>query len=142
MAKTAAKKRTTRTSGGRTSGKQSKPQKDTMERVMHEFKHGELETRGGRKVKSPRQAIAIGLSEAGASNRQSPAENRRKLKRTKRKERHGQTGRAEAEGRRNDPTGNRTRDTRAALYAEAKRRDIPGRSRMTRDQLARALRRR
>ncbi|MFL9827021.1 DUF6496 domain-containing protein [Rhodoplanes sp. SY1] len=138
MAKTAAKKRTTRT----TSGKQSKPQKDTMERVMHEFKHGELTTRGGRKVKSPKQAIAIGLSEAGASNRQSPAENRRKLKHTKRKERHGRTGRAEAEGRRNDPTGNEKRDTRAALYAEARRRDIPGRSRMNRDQLARALRRR
>lgn len=126
----------------RSAKRQSKPQKDTMERVMHEFKHGELKTRGGRKVGNPRQAIAIGLSEAGASNRQSPAENRRKLKRTKRKERQGQTGRAATEGRRNDPTGNQRRDTRAALYAEAKRRDIPGRSRMTRDQLARALRRR
>ena len=137
MAKGSAKRRTA--TGG--TGRQSKPQKDTMERVMHEFKHGELTTRGGRKVKSPKQAIAIGLSEAGASNRQGPAENRRKLKRTKRKERHGETGRAAAEGRRNDPTGNASRDTRAALYAEARRRDIPGRSRMNRDQLARALRR-
>jgi hypothetical protein len=122
--------------------KQSKPQKDTMERVMHEFAHGELETRGGRKVKSKRQAVAIGLSEAGASKYQSSSDNRRKLERTKRKERQGRTGRAAAEGRRNDPTGNQSRDTRAALYAEAKRRDIPGRSRMSRDELLRALRRR
>ncbi|WP_284694246.1 DUF6496 domain-containing protein [Rhodoplanes serenus] len=146
--KTAAKKRTAtgrsapRKTTTRRSAKPSKPQKDTIARVMHEFKHGELTTQGGRKVKNPRQAIAIGLSEAGASNRQSPAENRRKLTRTKRKERRGETGRAAAEGRRNDPTTGSRRDTRAALYAEAKRRDIPGRSRMTRDQLARALRRR
>lgn len=121
--------------------KQSKPQKDTMERVMHEYKHGELTTRGGRTVKSRRQAVAIGLDEAGASKYRSKAENRRTLKRTKRNERAGRTGRAAAEGRRKDPTGNAARDTRAALYAEARRRDIPGRSRMSRDELLRALRR-
>ncbi|RAI41465.1 DUF6496 domain-containing protein [Rhodoplanes roseus] len=134
MAKSSATKRPAR--------RQSKPQKDTVERVMHEFKHGELKTRGGRKVKNPKQAIAIGLSEAGASNRQSPSDNRRTRERTKRKERYGQTGRAAAEGRRNDPTANASRDTRAALYAEARRRDIAGRSRMSRDELLRALRRR
>jgi hypothetical protein len=47
---------------------QSKAQKETVERVVHEFKHGELNTSGGRKVKNPKQAIAIGLHEAGASN--------------------------------------------------------------------------
>src|SRR5580693_1690880 len=46
---------------------QSKAQKETVERVVHEFKHGELNTSGGRKVKNPKQAIAIGLHEAGAS---------------------------------------------------------------------------
>jgi hypothetical protein len=35
---------------------------------MHEFKHGELETSAGRQVKNPKQAIAIGLHEAGALN--------------------------------------------------------------------------
>jgi len=41
---------------------QSKEQKETIERVMHEFKHGELRIRGtGPKVKSPKQAIAIAL---------------------------------------------------------------------------------
>jgi Family of unknown function (DUF6496) len=39
---------------------QSKAQKETVGRVMHEFKHGELETNTGRKVKNPKQAIAIG----------------------------------------------------------------------------------
>jgi hypothetical protein len=28
-----------------------------LERVMHEFKHGELETSRGKKVKNPKQAI-------------------------------------------------------------------------------------
>ena len=46
---------------------QSKAQKETVERVVHEFKHGELNTSGGRQVKNPKQAIAIGLHEAGAS---------------------------------------------------------------------------
>jgi hypothetical protein len=34
---------------------------------MHEFKHGELKSGRGGKVKSRRQAIAIALKEAGAS---------------------------------------------------------------------------
>ena len=55
--------------------KQNKAQKDTVERVMHEFKHGELKMRGGRKVKNPRQAIAIGLREAGASKYESKKDN-------------------------------------------------------------------
>ena len=78
---------------------QSKPQKETVERVMHEFKHGELRSgASGQKVKNPRQAIAIALSEAGASNQQSPEENRKHLRRTKVKERRGETGQADAEG--------------------------------------------
>ena len=119
--------------------KQNKAQKDTVERVMHEFKHGELKMRGGRKVKNPRQAIAIGLREAGASKYESNKDNARSLRRTKRKERRGETARAETEGRRNDPTANGGRDSRASLYAEAKRRNIPGRSKMSREELQRAL---
>jgi hypothetical protein len=34
---------------------------------MHEFKHGELESGSGRKVRNPKQAIAIALSESGQS---------------------------------------------------------------------------
>ena len=72
-------------------------QRETVERVMHEFKHGELKTAAGkRKVKNPQQAIAIALHEAGASKYESPAENKRNLRRTKQKERRGETYRAAA----------------------------------------------
>lgn len=100
--------------------KQSKAQKDTVERVMHEFKEGELETAGGRKVRNRKQAIAIALSEAGASNQQSPAENKKRLKQTKKRETKAEKSKAE-------------------LYEEAKKRNIPGRSRMDKAELARAL---
>jgi hypothetical protein len=83
--------------------RQTKAQKRTVERVMHEFKAGELASSTGQKVKSRQQAIAIALSEAGASRRGG-----------------GAGGKAE-------------------LYAEAKRRDIPGRSAMSKAELERAL---
>ena len=42
--------------------KQSGGQKKTVERVMHEYKQGALKQGGGRrKVKNPKQAIAIAL---------------------------------------------------------------------------------
>ena len=56
--------------------RESEPQKETIERVMHEFKHGELRSgTSGPKVKSRKQAVAIALSEAGASDQQTPKEN-------------------------------------------------------------------
>ena len=71
---------------------QSPEQKKTVERVMHEFKHGELKTaRGKRKVKNPKQAIAIALHEAGASKYNTPKKNAANLRRTKAKERRGET---------------------------------------------------
>jgi hypothetical protein len=43
----------------------SKKSKDKVEKAMHEMKHGELKSgRSGKKVTNPRQAVAIGLSEA------------------------------------------------------------------------------
>jgi hypothetical protein len=133
--------------------KQSPQQKDTVERVMHEFKHGELKQNGGAKVKNPKQAIAIALRESGSSNQESPAENRKNLNKTKGKERRGETGQAVAEGKSRakaktaggrkpaakSRAGAAEATTRAELYAEAKKRDIPGRSKMSKDQLARAL---
>lgn len=45
--------------------KYGKKASDKVERAMHEMKHGELKSgRSGKTVKSRRQAIAIGLSEA------------------------------------------------------------------------------
>ena len=123
--------------------RQSKEQKETIERVMHEFKHGELRIRGsGPKVKNPKQAIAIALREAGASNQESPKKNRENLKRTKAKERRSGTAQTRAENRRSAPHHARGRDkTRADLYEEAKRRQIPGRSKMSKAELERALQR-
>ena len=111
----------------------SKAQKETVSRVMHEFKHGELETSRGRKVRNPKQAIAIGLREVGVSKYESNEKNRENLKRTKARERRGTTEKDRSE---------RTDDgqTRAELYAEARRRNIPGRSKMSKRQLERALR--
>ena len=80
--------------------RQSKPQKETVERVMHEFKHGELRSgTSGQKIENPKQAVAIALSEAGASDQQTPKENEEHLRRTKTKERRGETARDEIEGR-------------------------------------------
>lgn len=105
--------------------RQDKEQQETVARVMHEFKQGELETGQGRTVRNPKQAIAIALSEAGASNRQSPAEQRRTRRRTAARE-------AEA-------AGSGDGRTRQELYEEAKRRGIPGRSKMSKAQLESAL---
>src|SRR5690349_7686680 len=80
--------------------RQSREQKKTVQRVMHEFKHGELRRGRGGKVKNPKQAIAIALHEAGASKYESPAKNRENLRKTKRKERRGETGQQRTEGRR------------------------------------------
>ncbi len=79
--------------------RETKAQKDTVGRVMHEFEHGELESSRGGKVKSRKQAVAIALNEAGASKYESPQKNREHLRKTKEKERHGETSQAQKEGR-------------------------------------------
>ena len=149
--------------------KTSPRQRKSIGRVMHEFKHGELTSGRGGKVKSRRQAVAIALNEAGASKYESKKENRENLAKTKRKEARGDTAQQEREGKsrvgargrressramggrnasrttargrraararsRNDGT------TRAELYEQAKRRHIPGRSKMSKRQLENALR--
>lgn len=111
--------------------RQSKEQRDVMERVMHEFKHGELATSTGKKVTSRKQAINIGLHEAGASREQSPGEQKKALRHTEARERKGETAR-----QRDEREGGRTR---AELYEEAKRRHIPGRSKMAKAELEDAL---
>ena len=79
---------------------QTPTQRKTVKRVMHEYKHGELKTaRGARKVKNPKQAIAIALSEAGASKYDTPKERAHNLRRTKAKEKRGETAQAATEGR-------------------------------------------
>jgi hypothetical protein len=152
--------------------KASPRQRRTEGRVMHEFKHGELKSgpggKGG-KVKSRKQAIAIALSEAGASKYDSKARQQRKRSRTARKEAGGRTAQQEREGKshigarnqrestpavggKNAKTltaaGKRAARTRARqssklsreeLYQRAQKRHIQGRSRMTKVQLENAL---
>jgi hypothetical protein len=58
---------------------ESSRQKRITGRVMHEFKHGELKSgRGGKggKVKSRKQAIAIGLSKARKKGKKVPRKKR------------------------------------------------------------------
>ena len=116
--------------------RETKRQKETVDRVMHEFKHGELESgpdgKAG-KVKTPRQAIAIALSEAGVSNRKPPAQNRKTRAATVAKQAKGETAKDVKEGR------SAPQASRADLYAEARKRGVPGRSRMDRAALERAL---
>jgi hypothetical protein len=82
--------------------KTTRSQRKTIGRVMHEARHGELKSgpggKGG-KVKSRKQAVAIALHEAGASRYESPAERRRSLATTKRKEAAGTTAQQEREGK-------------------------------------------
>ena len=151
---------------------QSKTQKATVSRVMHEFKHGELksgpEGKAG-KVRSRRQAIAIALNEAGASKYSSQKRNRRNLASSERKEARGDTYQQEREGRSHVGARGRRESsramggknatkttargrkaararvrkeggtTKAQLYRRAKARSIPGRSKMTKQQLDNAL---
>jgi hypothetical protein len=110
---------------------QSEGQRKTTSRVMHEFKHGELESGAGGKVKSRKQAIAIALHESGSSNQESPAKNKRSLRRTKAKEARGETAMQEKEGK--------NAKTREELEQQARKKKIPGRSKMSKAQLERAL---
>jgi hypothetical protein len=55
--------------------KYGKKAQEKVEATMHEFKEGKLRSGGsGRKVKNPKQAIAIGLSEARRAGAKVPAE--------------------------------------------------------------------
>lgn len=55
--------------------KYGKTAQEKVEATMHEFKEGKLKSGGsGRKVKNPKQAIAIGLSEARRAGAKVPAE--------------------------------------------------------------------
>jgi hypothetical protein len=87
---------------------QSSEQKKTIERVMHEFKHGELPRGRGGKVKNRKQAVAIALHEAGASKYESPQKNRENL---------AHQGKGAARPDRRQALGRQRTDPRAALRA-------------------------
>jgi hypothetical protein len=51
----------------------SAAQKRKVEKVMHEYKKGDLKSSSGRKVKSREQAVAIAMSESGQSKKRKKA---------------------------------------------------------------------
>jgi hypothetical protein len=67
--RTGARKGTTRRSGGRKYGKAASKR---VESAMRRRKRGTLKSGSGQKVKSRKQAIAIGLSEARAKGAKVP----------------------------------------------------------------------
>jgi Family of unknown function (DUF6496) len=123
----------------------------------------------GGSVKSRRQAVAIALQEAGDSKYESGGRNERNLHRTEQKESDGKTAQQEREGklhvgawkkrestrsvggkdaRKPTARGERAANARAQrsdghtrdeLYAQAQRRQIDGRSKMSKQQLENAL---
>ena len=61
--------------------KYSKAASKKVEKAMHERKRGKLKSGSGRKVKSRKQAIAIGLSEARKAGKKVPKKSKRSTKR-------------------------------------------------------------
>ena len=112
--------------------KQSKAQRDAIGDVMQAYKRGDLTIgANGPRVTNPKQAIAVALHEAGASNRETPSANRANLRRHRAKTREAVPAHS-----RETPAGG----SKAALYAEARRRNIAGRSTMSKGELEAALR--
>jgi hypothetical protein len=72
--KSTAKKSTAKKSSAKKSStrKYSPKASKSVEREMKEFKQGKLKSGSGRKVTNPKQAIAIGLSEARKSGAKVP----------------------------------------------------------------------
>ena len=59
--------------------KYSAKSQQSVKRAMHEMKHGQLKSgKSGKKVTNPKQAIAIGLSEARKKGAKVPANTRAK----------------------------------------------------------------
>ena len=59
-------------------GKYSKAASKKVEKVMHERQKGTLKSGSGKKVKSRKQAIAIGLSEARKAGKKVPKKKKSK----------------------------------------------------------------
>jgi hypothetical protein len=62
--------------------KSTRVTQNKMQKVMHEFKQGELKSGGRAKVKNPKQAIAIGLSEARKAGAKVPPPSKKGAKKT------------------------------------------------------------
>jgi hypothetical protein len=80
--------------------------KEKVKSAMHKMKHGELESgRSGKKVRNPKQAIAIGLSEARKEGAKVP----------------GGSSRSSSRSRSKGKTGSKSKKSSSASRAKAKR---------------------
>lgn len=68
--------------------KYSKKAQDMVESAVHRMKKGTLKSRSGHKVKSRKQAIAIGLSEAREKGAKVPQKSTRTSQRGKKTSQH------------------------------------------------------
>ena len=67
--------------------KYSKSASKDVEREMHKYKRGKLKSGSGRKVKSRKQAIAIGLSEAREKGKKVPSKKKSSKSKSRKKSR-------------------------------------------------------
>jgi hypothetical protein len=56
--------------------KYSKAAQEKIEEVMHEWKEGDLKSGSGQQVKSQKQAVAIGISEARKDGKKVPKDSK------------------------------------------------------------------
>jgi hypothetical protein len=100
--------------------KRTKADHDRLRGIMKEVQQGELKRGPGGKVKDPKQAIAIALHDAGASDDESFARKRQRRRTSKAKQKR--------RGRRNQRRG-ATQRTAKGVKRTARR---PGRGRVSR----------
>jgi hypothetical protein len=81
--KTAAKKSPAKKTAAKKSASTTKG-RNKVEKVMHEYKHGELKSGGRKNVKNRKQAVAIALSEARRAGAKIPPKKGRKTATKKR----------------------------------------------------------
>lgn len=81
----ASKKSGSKKTSSGSGAKSKRTVRGKMGKVMHEYKHGQLKSGGRKQVKSRKQAIAIGLSEARRAGANVPKKGASKKKSSSKK---------------------------------------------------------
>jgi hypothetical protein len=97
--KSAGRKTTAKKTASKSSRKQSPGARKKVSKVMHEYKRGELKSGGRRKVKNPKQAIAIALSEARESGENVPPPKKKSARKKSASKKSTQTSGTQSAGR-------------------------------------------
>lgn len=93
--------------------KYSKKAQDKIEKVMHEFKEGELESGSGDKVKNRKQAVAIALSEARESGAKVPPKKKStsSARKTSARSKSGSGRKSRPSATKSEPSGSKSKAT-------------------------------